>query len=1048
MLKTNKLLRLKTKRSRLVNVVREHYLRTDISCHSSLCQECKNNNTPTGLVSLSSDLTHYVVPDCEVSKLYLEIFEFPEIQGVIFFQTVKNHLQHSGSRKLLSRLKNLVKDTRQQCTFFSNEFCEGAYVPREAGESLQDWQARCTYAGVLWYYHHLHEKMPLVMVTSSEEVIERYNGRTMGVFVMSMSDYISGFYPGLTSVHELFESLSTAIAVADSNKSHKGHKECSEYLPLDVLEAGIKSGRYIKGNLNVNKHNSQTEAFIQKRDISSGQGTSESDVLIYGVANRNRAVHGDVVVVEVLPKSQWKGRSTALKLHEEDAEDSGNSSDVMMTGHVVGVLQRNWRDYVVSFAEDVVSQDQRRSAGKVVVVPWDYRIPKIRISTRQVEALRDQRYVIRIDSWEVDSMYPSGHFVRALGLIGDLETEVATLMVEHTLSAPPFTDGQLKELPSDSPTEPWVISEEEVCRRRDLRKSHLVFSIDPKGCEDVDDTLSIRQLKDGRLELGVHIADVTHFVHPGSLTDAEARSRSTSVYLADRRYDMLPEILSANLCSLISGVDRLAMSVMWVLGSNYDVIKTWYGRTIIRSSYKLFYEVAQAIADGVVPNEDLLKEIPELQGLDSSAANKGIQDIRWSVLKLMDIARYYKARRQTQGAVELDNPEVKVLLNEKKDILDLIDKQGLEIHETIEECMILANHWVAKRLVQTFPTCSLLRRHPLPRQQYFENLMQCAKAKGFTIKTSSNKLLAESLDKCEDPDDPTFNKLLRILAVQAMSSALYFSTGSVSVDEFVHYGLALDRYTHFTSPIRRYADVIVHRLLMAALGSDDQSQVLNNEELEELAQHMNDKHKVGHTAAGSVELFQTLFFNSMSEDDERLLADAVIVGLRANGLLVYIPRYCFKSAVYLKDKNGLVVTPGAGKDCVTHGPGSIVRGEFAVELHTSSGVFTFKLFNHVKVKISVATSRAHAQSLRVTLVSFQTRTGPPPGELNSGELSKANKRKEMIREIMEINRPSPVERNQMASDFTELKAEYGQTNAHVSLYNLLEHFRELSLLDT
>ncbi|XP_006884976.1 PREDICTED: disintegrin and metalloproteinase domain-containing protein 7 [Elephantulus edwardii] len=205
----------------------------------------------------------------------------------------------------------------------------------------------------------------------------------------------------------------------------------------------------------------------------------------------------------------------------------------MPTGRVAGILQKNWRDYVVTFPSKEEVQSQGKNALKILVTPWDYRIPKIRISTQQAEALQDFRVIVRIDSWESTSLYPNGHFVRVLGKIGDLEGEIATILVENSISVILFSEAQMCEMPVNTPENPWKVSPEEENERKDLRKTHPVFSIDPKGCEDVDDTLSVRTLKNGNLELGVHIADVTHFMAPNSYNDIEARTR-----LSDQIFDI------------------------------------------------------------------------------------------------------------------------------------------------------------------------------------------------------------------------------------------------------------------------------------------------------------------------------------------------------------------------------------------------------------------------------------------------------------------------------------------------------------------------------
>ena len=208
---------------------------------------------------------------------------------------------------------------------------------------------------------------------------------------------------------------------------------------------------------------------------------------------------------------------------------------------------------------------------------------KVRILTSQYRSLQGHRILVRIDSWPVNSQYPQGHFVSVVGKMGDLETEIDTILAENDIQVSPFSQGILNELPSLESSKTWRPDPAEIARRRDLRDV-LVMSIDPIGCQDVDDALSVRRLENGNLEVGVHIADVTHFVPRGSLTDEEARLRATTVYLADRRYDMLPPVLSAQLCSLLGGVERYAVSCIWEIHhQSYKVRRCWYGKTVIRS---------------------------------------------------------------------------------------------------------------------------------------------------------------------------------------------------------------------------------------------------------------------------------------------------------------------------------------------------------------------------------------------------------------------------------------------------------------------------------
>ncbi|KAG9260850.1 DIS3-like exonuclease 1 isoform X1 [Astyanax mexicanus] len=1040
MFKTEKVLHLKSSRGGKVRVVREHYVRERVSCGCAVCEAgCDRDGK-----LLSGDVTHYVVPDAVVVRDFLEVLEFRELQGIVFTQTACQAAHHARGRRHYNRLRGLLKDPRHDCVLFANEFQQYSYCPREKGETQEKWHTRCVYHAAVWYYNHLAGLKPVVMITEDQDAVKEYSSLNSGVYVISTREYLETFWPDLQAAQELYTSISQALQERESEATEK---EYTEHLPAEVLEAGIKSGRYIQGTLSVNKHRAQHEAFVRFEGSSSKNADLNSDILISGGKLRNRAIHGDLVAVELLPRGEWKGRTTALT-EEQGEEKTGEDaqSQPMPSGRVVGILQRNWRDYVVTFPPREELQSQSRNSQKILAVPWDYRIPKIRISTQQAEALQDHRVIVRVDSWDSTSLYPNGHTVRVLGKAGELETEIQTILIENSIHVPAFSEAQLREMPVNSADQPWQMDGAEVSSRRDLRDTHLVFSIDPLGCEDVDDTLSVQTLPGGkRLELGVHIADVTHFVKEGSLTDLEARSRATTYYLADRRYDMLPTVLSADLCSLLGGVDRYAMSVLWELDAeSLEVCKVWYGRTLIRSSYQLHYELAQSLLNG----EEA--EVPELAQLESSEQGQKLSELLQALETLTRMARHLRAQRDKGGALELEGVEVRAQLDEDKNIAALVPKQPLEVHETVAECMIYANHWVARKIQESFPHQALLRHHPPPRQEFFNQLIDCAKTLGFTIDTRSNKTLADSLDHAVDPLDPLVNRLMRVMATQAMSNALYFSTGSCPEEQYYHYGLALDRYTHFTSPIRRYADIIVHRLLMAAIQSEKQEglhkTLASNKELEELAHQINNKNRAAqHAQKQSVELFQCLYFRDKDPlTDERCVADAVIYTIRANGMLVFIPRYGLKGAVYLKNREGQVVSVRDDGSCEWQ-VGTLQRYPDRISTSTSRGTHTLHLFDHVTVRISVEPSRCHSDAVHLELINNK-----PHQAVRSGEAQPAGRgQSELVREVVRREEEASLQAEEQKSRRPKLsreEREFRQSRTP-NLYSLLQEISELALLD-
>lgn len=403
--------------------------------------------------------------------------------------------------------------------------------------------------------------------------------------------------------------------------------------------------------------------------------------------------------------------------------------------------------------------------------------------------------------------------------------------------------------------------------------------MDPPGCSDIDDALHSRHLTNGNIEVGVHIADVSHFIRPGNAMDKEAASRATTVYLVDKRIDMVPGLLSSNLCSLRGNEERFAFSCIWEIDENANIIKTKFHKSVIKSKAALTYEEAQIIIDDKNVNDDVAK----------------------SLRLLNKLAKILRKRRQENGALNLASPEIRFNVDrETLEPLDVQVKEMLETNSMVEEFMLLANCSVAERIEKEFPEYAMLRRHPTPPQTNFDPLIKAVRHQGFDINTESNKALADSLDRIVKDNNPYFNTMLRILATRCMLQAVYFISGTLTKPEFYHYGLAAPIYTHFTSPIRRYADIIVHRLLAAYIGADSPySELLDKTKNSLLCNNLNYRNRMAQYAGrASVALNTHLFFRHKTEE-----VDGYVLFVRKNALQILVPKYGLEGTIYLSGKN-------------------------------------------------------------------------------------------------------------------------------------------------
>ena len=406
---------------------------------------------------------------------------------------------------------------------------------------------------------------------------------------------------------------------------------------------------------------------------------------------------------------------------------------------------------------------------------------------------------VKITDWPENSKNPFGKITQVLGKPGDHNTEIHSILLEYGL---PYKFEN--EVEKDASNLSLEITKEEISKRRDMRQD-LTFTIDPKDAKDFDDALSFTKLKNGNYEIGIHIADVSYYVQPNTILDKEAYNRATSVYLVDRVVPMLPEILSNGACSLRPNEEKLTFSAVFEINENAQILNEWFGRTVTYSDKRFAYEEAQTII------ETEKNFIPE----NISITNESYyvpDTIVEATLKLNKLAKILRKKRMKEGAISFDRVEVKFNLDENANPTGVFFKELKDANKLIEEFMLLANRKVAefigkeknKPTNQTF----IYRVHNEPDIEKLAALQNIVYNFGYKINTLTRESTTESLNKLlNDVQGKPESNMIETLAIRTMSKAVY-TTNNIG-----HYGLAFDYYSHFTSPIRRYPDVMTHRLL-------------------------------------------------------------------------------------------------------------------------------------------------------------------------------------------------------------------------------------------
>ena len=527
-------------------------------------------------------------------------------------------------------------------------------------------------------------------------------------------------------------------------------------------------------------------------------------------------------------------------------------------GEVVEIIKRA-KDTFVGILQ--VSENYAFLISDNKVLTNDIFIPKSKLK----DGKNGQKAVVRLLEWEPNMKNPVGEVIDVLGNKGDNTVEMHAILAEFGL---PYKYPEAVEAAADNIDA--GITSQEIAKRIDMRNI-TTFTIDPRDAKDFDDALSLRKLDNGLWEVGVHIADVTHYVRPGSIIEKEARQRATSVYLVDRTIPMLPEHLSNGICSLRPNEEKLTYSVIFQMNDNAEVQNYEIAKTVICSDRRFTYEEAQQVIE----------------------TGKG--DFAQEILQLDKLAKMLRESRFSAGAIAFDRVEVRFEIDEKGKPVSVFFKEQKDANKLIEEFMLLANKTTAKHIgkpgkglkAKTF----VYRIHDVPNPDKLQNFSQFIKRFGYNLKISGKNTAVSSsinhlLDEVQGKKE---QNLIETLAIRSMAKAVY------STENIGHYGLAFDYYTHFTSPIRRYPDMMVHRLLERYMSG---GRNVNKEEYEELCQHSSDMEQVAASAERASIKYKQVEFMS---DHIGQVFDGVISGITEWGVYVELTANKCEGMIPIRD---------------------------------------------------------------------------------------------------------------------------------------------------
>lgn len=629
-----------------------------------------------------------------------------------------------------------------------------------------------------------------------------------------------------------YKQIASKLSVNDTQGRNAIIKSLGKLTAQKILKQ-TSPGKY---TLSVDQNNYR-EGIIDVN--SSGNGyllmPEGVDDIFIARRNLNRAFNGDLVLVYPLNRKK-----------------SGRKE-----GEVVEVLERKQQNFIGIL-------DRKKEFG-FVNTRGNKMYTDFFIEATELKDFNDgEKVVVEFKEWPKRASSPFGKIKKSLGQPGELNTEMHAIMFDY---------GFPEEFPSH--VEKFTqklntsIEENEIARRRDFRNK-TTFTIDPVTAKDFDDAISFFPLPDNKTEIGIHIADVSHYVQPNSVLDEEAYDRATSVYLVDRVVPMLPEMLSNGVCSLRPREEKYTFSAVFVVDENMQIEKEWFGKTVIFSDHRFSYDEVQFILD----TEDN-KVNAEVSLTDKSYTVS--EEIFSALIKLDVFAKKLRKTRMSKGALSFDRVEVKFNLDSQDNPESIYFKSSKDAHKLVEEFMLLANRRVAEFIGKQKPKKPFVYRvHDLPDEDKLINLKNIASNLGYQLNLESKNINGSLNNLLQESNGKREQQLIDTLTIRSMSKAVY------TTENIGHYGLAFEHYTHFTSPIRRYPDVLVHRLVASYMNEHNQ---INPKALEEACIHSSNREQLATKAErDSIKYMQVKFM----EDKIDQSFNGVISGVTDRGIYVEI----------------------------------------------------------------------------------------------------------------------------------------------------------------